>query len=68
MTRKSTRPLVDAIELEGPSGPTLTPPPERRFGPAVLVTVTLVALVAVGSALIVRPELVSVVQAFVGEF
>lgn len=69
--RKKQRPPVDPtehIELEGPASVTLTPPPARRAGPTVLAAVLLLALLGVVGVLLARPELVTVVQAFVGDF
>lgn len=57
----------EAIELQGPEDPTLTPPPERQTGILLALGVAIVFLVGVLGVLLVQPALfVGAVQAFVG--
>lgn len=55
------------IELEGPASATLVPPPGRNTGVVVAFGLLVVMVVALVGILIARPELVNVVQAFVGD-
>lgn len=56
------------IELEGPSSTTLMPPPARNTGVIVAFGLLVVAVVSLVGILVARPDLVNVVQAFVGDF
>lgn len=56
-------PGVDNIELEGPTEFTLALP-RRRSSAVVFLAVAVVSALALAGALLVRPEVVSVVQAF----
>lgn len=57
----------EAVELQGPDDPTLTPPPERQTGILLVLGVAIMCLVGVLGVLLVQPALfVNAVQAFVG--
>jgi len=60
-------PDVDGIELQGPAEPTLEIP-RRRSGTVTLLAVTAVSIVVLLGGVLLRPEVVSIVQAFVGDF
>ncbi len=66
MRKTRARPTADTIQLEGPSDPTLTPPPQRRTGAIVAVGIFAIAIIGVAGVLVTRPELVNVVRAFAG--
>lgn len=67
ITRRRQRASADALHLDGPSDPTLTPPPRRRT--RLIIVSSLIGLLViglVGLAAIQADLFANAVQAFVG--
>lgn len=67
MQRRKRHQPADQIQLEGPSGFTLTPPPLKRTGAVVTSGVVAAVLLGLGALALAQPTLFTrAVQAFVG--
>ena len=67
MQRRKRHEPADEIDLEGPSGSTLTLPPLRRTGVVVTIGIVGAVLLGAGALALAQPAFfVRAVQAFVG--
>lgn len=63
--KKRKRAMAEQIELEGPSGSTLTPPPTRRSSTLILSALAALVVIGIVGLGVAKPEIfATAVQAF----